>query len=76
MDPESAVRAHLDLGGKTLLPVHWATFNLSYHAWEEPIVRTLAAAQRSGVHVITPKPGQAFLFGTSFDNVPWFTGGA
>ncbi len=49
MDPESAVRANLDLGGGILLPVHWATFNLSYHAWDEPILRTLrAAAARAG----------------------------
>jgi len=72
MDPETAVQAHLDLGGKTLLPVHWATFNLSYHAWEEPIVRTLAAAKLNGAHVITPRIGEVFTFGEPFENVPWY----
>ncbi len=72
MDPESAVKAHVDLGGKTLLPVHWATFNLSYHAWEEPIVRTLAAARGAGVDVITPRIGETFTFGQPFPNVPWY----
>jgi L-ascorbate metabolism protein UlaG (beta-lactamase superfamily) len=73
MDPESAVQAHLDLGGTTLLPVHWATFNLSYHAWEEPIVRTLAAARDLDVHVITPRIGEVFSFDQPFENVSWYT---
>ncbi|HEY0143881.1 MAG TPA: MBL fold metallo-hydrolase [Thermoanaerobaculia bacterium] len=72
MDPESAVQAHVDLGGKTMLPVHWATFNLSYHAWEEPIVRTLAAARQKGAHVIAPRVGEAFVFGQEFPNREWW----
>jgi L-ascorbate metabolism protein UlaG (beta-lactamase superfamily) len=72
MDPESAVQAHLDLGGKILLPVHWATFNLSYHSWDEPIVRTLAAAQQKGAQVITPRIGETFTFGQAFPNVAWY----
>jgi L-ascorbate metabolism protein UlaG (beta-lactamase superfamily) len=57
MDPEEAVRAHGDLGGRVLLPIHWATFNLAFHRWAEPAQRVLAAAERSGVPVIVPKPG-------------------
>ena len=47
MDPEEAVRAHGDLGGRVLLPIHWATFNLAFHRWAEPVQRLLAAAARS-----------------------------
>jgi L-ascorbate metabolism protein UlaG (beta-lactamase superfamily) len=72
MDPESAVQAHLDLGGKILLPVHWATFDLSYHAWDEPILRTLSAAKDKGVHVITPRVGETFQFGQPFQNIEWY----
>jgi L-ascorbate metabolism protein UlaG (beta-lactamase superfamily) len=74
MDPESAVQAHLDLGGTTLLPIHWATFNLSYHAWDEPIVRTLSAARKRGAQVITPRIGETFTFGEPFRNVAWHAG--
>jgi L-ascorbate metabolism protein UlaG (beta-lactamase superfamily) len=76
MAPEPAVQAHADLGAKTLLPIHWATFDLSYHAWDEPIVRTLAAAKAKGVHVITPRIGEVFTFGQPFRNVPWYTNGS
>ncbi|SFO08305.1 L-ascorbate metabolism protein UlaG, beta-lactamase superfamily [Geodermatophilus obscurus] len=58
MDPEEAVRAHGDLGGRVLLPVHWATFNLAFHRWAEPVQRLLVAAARSGVQVLVPRPGQ------------------
>jgi L-ascorbate metabolism protein UlaG (beta-lactamase superfamily) len=58
MDPEEAVRAHGDLGGRVLLPVHWATFNLAFHRWAEPVERLLAAAERSGTTVVVPQPGQ------------------
>jgi L-ascorbate metabolism protein UlaG (beta-lactamase superfamily) len=72
MNPESAVQAHLDLGGKAVLPVHWATFNLSYHAWDEPIVRTLAAARVKGIHVVTPRIGEMVALDRPFENVRWY----
>ena len=72
MDPEAAVRAHGELGAKTMLPVHWATFNLAYHAWEEPIVRTLAAASRLGAEVITPRVGEVFESGQPFQSQAWY----
>ncbi|PJZ24751.1 hypothetical protein CH352_12595 [Leptospira hartskeerlii] len=58
MNPESAVQAHLDLKGKTMLPVHWATFNLAIHSWDEPILRTKQGADQNGVRLATPKPGE------------------
>jgi L-ascorbate metabolism protein UlaG (beta-lactamase superfamily) len=58
MDPEEAVRAHGDLGGRVLLPIHWATFNLAFHRWAEPVQRTLAAAERTGTTVVVPRPGE------------------
>src|SRR5215210_5542421 len=58
MDPEEAVRAHGDLGGRVLLPIHWATFNLAFHRWAEPVQRMLAAAGAKGVQVVVPMPGE------------------
>ncbi|MGH8429382.1 MAG: MBL fold metallo-hydrolase [Solimonas sp.] len=72
MDPESAVQAHLDLGAGTLLPLHWATFNLAYHAWDEPIRRTLPAAKAKGVRVVTPRIGERFDWNQAFDNRDWY----
>lgn len=58
MDPEEAMRAHGDLGGRVLLPIHWATFNLAFHRWPEPVQRLLAAARRTGAQVVVPQPGE------------------
>lgn len=60
MTPEEAVQVHLDVQGKAMLPVHWGTFNLAYHPWDEPIIRTLTAAQQMSVTLVTPKVG-AFI---------------
>jgi L-ascorbate metabolism protein UlaG (beta-lactamase superfamily) len=72
MDPESAVRANQDLGGGILLPVHWATFNLSYHAWDEPILRTVRAAAAGAVQLVTPRIGEVVEVGQPFSNVEWY----
>jgi L-ascorbate metabolism protein UlaG (beta-lactamase superfamily) len=57
--PEQAVLAHRIVRGRVMLPVHWALLTLAYHGWTEPVERVLAAAQRSGVTVLTPRPGQS-----------------
>jgi L-ascorbate metabolism protein UlaG (beta-lactamase superfamily) len=72
MNPESAVQAYQDLGAQALLPVHWATFNLAYHDWAEPVVRTVLAARAKGAQVVTPRVGEKFEFGLPFDNKPWY----
>ena len=59
LTPEEAVRAHGMLGGRVLLPVHWGTFNLAFHAWDEPPERVLAAAREAGIELVLPRPGEA-----------------
>ena len=49
MAPEEAVQAHGDVRGAALLPVHWGTFNLAFHAWDEPIGARLAGRQPASI---------------------------
>ncbi len=72
MNPEAAVQAHQDLGATTMLPVHWATFNLAYHDWAEPILRTVAASKAQGVQMVAPRVGEKFEFGRPFENTAWW----
>lgn len=61
MNPEEAVRAHLDVaeaGSGLLVPIHWATFRLAPHPWAEPVERLLKAADAEGVRVAVPRPGE------------------
>jgi L-ascorbate metabolism protein UlaG (beta-lactamase superfamily) len=58
LGPEQAVRVSRLVRAGTMLPVHWATFDLALHGWTEPIERTLVAAGAEGVRVATPVPGE------------------
>ncbi len=58
LGPENALTAFDWLGGGTLLPVHWGTFDLALHPWEDP-AETLV--QKAGTRrVLTPRVGRVF----------------
>ncbi len=73
MTPEEAVAAHGDLGGRLLLPIHWATFDLAFHTWAEPVQRLLAAAAARGVSVTVPRPGGRVDGDEPAADEPWWT---
>ncbi|TGK03893.1 hypothetical protein EHO59_10220 [Leptospira semungkisensis] len=72
MNPEQALQAHLDLKGQFMLPVHWATFNLAIHSWDEPIFRTKEGAEKNQIRLLTPKPGQWVIPGENFVSESWW----
>src|SRR5450755_2429245 len=55
MTPEESVQAALDLGARKLLPVHWAKFSLSLHAWDEPIIRIKKESAVKNMTLLHPK---------------------
>ncbi len=57
LTPEQAVDAHAKLQGRVLLPIHWGTFNLAFHAWDEPAERVVAAAPAGTL--VMPRPGES-----------------
>ena len=57
LNPEQAVEAHGKLQGRVLLPIHWGTFNLAFHSWDEPAERVVAAAV--GTSLVVPRPGES-----------------
>ncbi len=44
MNPEQAIQAFLELGAKTMIPMHFGTFRLSYEPLDEPPVRLMEKA--------------------------------
>ena len=58
MTPEEGVAAHLDVRGDVLIPVHWATFNLSVHGWGEPADRVWREAKARDARLVVPRPGE------------------
>lgn len=72
MDPAEAVRAHGELDGDLLLPIHWATFDLAFHAWAAPAEWLLEAAAAATVDLVLPPPGLRFEGGTKRPLEPWW----
>ena len=58
MGPDHASNAHLALKGKLMMPIHWGTFNLALHAWDEPVMRVLDYAKQKGIALVLPEPGK------------------
>jgi L-ascorbate metabolism protein UlaG (beta-lactamase superfamily) len=58
MSPEEAIRANADVRGRVMIPVHWATFNLGFHAWDDPVERAVAAAAANHLILYVPRPGE------------------
>ncbi|WP_370890439.1 MBL fold metallo-hydrolase [Janibacter sp. GXQ6167] len=54
MHPRETVQAHLDLGGRWLLPIHNGTFDLAMHPWDDPFEQVLAYAAPHDIEVTTP----------------------
>ena len=69
--PEQAIEVHLAVRGKKLLPVHWGTFNLALHDWDEPIKHSAAAAAEAGVELLTPLPGERVAVDRPYDSRDW-----
>jgi L-ascorbate metabolism protein UlaG (beta-lactamase superfamily) len=72
LGPENALKAFAMLGGGTLLPVHWGTFNLGLHAWNEPAETLVTLAREQGARVITPRLGAAFEPERIDGPTPWW----
>ncbi len=72
MTPEEAVRAHRDVRGDLLIPVHWGTFTLAPHAWAEPVDRLWAEARARDVRLAVPRPGQRVDVLTPQRVDPWW----
>src|SRR5262249_21741166 len=58
MTPEEGVTAHIDVQGGLMIPVHWCTFVLAFHAWNAPADRVWAEAKARDVTLAVPRPGE------------------
>lgn len=72
LGPANALTAFEMLGGGTLLPVHWSTFDLGLHPWAEPAETLFSLAAERDVRVITPKLGSPFEPANVDGPVPWW----
>ena len=58
LGPDHALEALTLLGDPPFLPVHWGTFALATHAWDQPAERLLELAPRYGAQLVMPRLGE------------------
>ena len=58
LGPRNALEALELLGGGPFLPVHWGTFSLAMHAWDEPAETVLELGPKAGVPLVMPRLGE------------------
>jgi L-ascorbate metabolism protein UlaG (beta-lactamase superfamily) len=58
LGPENALKALALLGAGAFLPVHWGTFSLAMHAWDQPAEVLFELAPKSGAKLLMPKLGE------------------
>lgn len=78
LGPDNALKAWQMLGGGPFLPIHWGTFSLALHDWDQPAEVLLAQAPALGVPLLMPRLGQAVEPAHAEAVSPWWrtVGGA
>jgi L-ascorbate metabolism protein UlaG (beta-lactamase superfamily) len=59
LGPSNAMQALQLLGGGAFLPVHWGTFSLAMHAWDQPAEEILRLSDIAGAQLVMPRLGEA-----------------
>jgi len=74
LGPQNALEALALLGGPPFLPVHWGTFSLAMHAWDQPVERLLELAPRRGTRLLLPRLGEPLEPDHAGEVRPWWRG--
>ena len=72
LGPANALEALALLGGGAFLPVHWGTFSLALHAWDEPVETLLELAPKRGALPLLPRLGEAVEPARFEPPTPWW----
>ena len=74
LGPANAVEAWSLLGGGPFLPVHWGTFSLALHPWDEPAETLLSLGAAKGVPQVMPRLGEPVEPSQVERVTPWWRG--
>jgi len=72
LGPNNAIEARTRLGSGAFLPIHWGTFNLAMHAWDEPIETVFSLAPSRGIQLLTPRLGEPVQPASTQEAKPWW----
>jgi L-ascorbate metabolism protein UlaG (beta-lactamase superfamily) len=72
LGPERALDALTLLGGSTFLPVHWGTFALALHDWDQPAETLLTLGPKKGADLLMPRLGEPVEPAHAHKLTPWW----
>ena len=61
MMPEETAQAAVDVQANLMMPIHWGSFVLALHTWDDPVRRVTAKANDLGQAVIVPQIGEQIV---------------
>ncbi len=74
LNPDEAVRVHREVRGGVMLPIHWATFDLAFHEWSDPVEWLLQSADEGTIAL--PAPGGRVDLTQGLPTEPWWRASA
>ncbi|MDN3612460.1 MBL fold metallo-hydrolase [Vibrio ostreicida] len=74
MQARHTLQAFKDLGAEKLFPVHWSTFELFAHKWDEPMTDLIAEANanKTSVALVTPMIGETLNLASEIKTTYWW----
>ena len=72
LGPENALEALTLLGGGAFLPVHWGTFALAVHDWDQPAEALLTLGPKQGADLLMPRLGEPVEPAHAHELTPWW----
>ena len=72
LGPDNALKALTLLGNPKFLPIHWGTFSLAMHAWDQPAEVLFQSAPKVGTHLVMPRLGEPVEPTNDRRIVPWW----
>jgi len=72
LGPENALQALALLGGGAFLPVHWGTFALAMHDWDQPAEALLTLGPKKGARLLMPRLGEPVEPARAYEVTPWW----
>jgi L-ascorbate metabolism protein UlaG (beta-lactamase superfamily) len=72
LGPQNALQALALLGGGTFLPIHWGTFSLATHDWDQPVESLLASAPNNRLRLLMPRLGEPVEPAHEREVTPWW----
>lgn len=60
--PDEWPKAYADIKAKYYFPIHWGSFSLAFHTWDDPIVKLSEYSQQGKLKLMAPRMGEIVSF--------------